>query len=66
MHLETLKMQTITHHPLASLVAFLLLVALAFVIDVLGLRVWMSWLNRRRGKPRNKDNGSKEYWRVHL
>jgi hypothetical protein len=54
---------TLIFHSLAYLVAFLVLVALAFAIDRLGLWLWVAWFNRRESKP--GDKGSGEYWRVH-
>jgi|HubBroStandDraft_1064217.scaffolds.fasta_scaffold264818_2 hypothetical protein len=56
-------MQTPILHLLGYFVAFLVLVALMFAVDRLGLLLWVAWLNRRAGKP--EDNGSGEYWRLH-
>jgi hypothetical protein len=54
-------------HSLGCFVAFLVLIALVFAVDQLGLRLWVAWLNRRDGKHEGKpeDNGSGEYWKVH-
>lgn len=50
-------------HPVGYFVVFLALVALAFIIDQIGLWGWIAWLNRRQGKPKNED--VEEYWKVH-
>jgi hypothetical protein len=60
---EIFMMQTSILHLLGYFVAFLVLVALMFAVDRLGLLLWVAWLNRRAGKP--EDNGSGEYWRLH-
>jgi hypothetical protein len=52
--------QTLIHHPAVFVVALLVLV---FVIDQAGLRLWISWLNRREGKA--KSETAREYWRLH-
>jgi hypothetical protein len=56
--------QTLIHHPADGLITLLFLVVLVFIIDRLGLLTWIAWLNRGKGKP--KDKAAKEYWRVHL
>jgi hypothetical protein len=38
-------------HLLDSFIAFLVLVALVFAIDRLGLLLWVAWLDRRESKP---------------
>jgi hypothetical protein len=54
---------TLIFHSLGYFVAFLVLVALVFAIDRLGLRLWVARFDRREGKRGN--NGSGEYWRLH-
>jgi hypothetical protein len=60
--------QTLIDHPAAGLIAFLLLVALTFAADLLGLIVWLAWLDRHKGDCREQERhgkATKEYWRVH-
>jgi hypothetical protein len=59
-------MQTPILNLLGYFVALLVLVALTFAVDRLGLMLWAAWLNRCEGKHEGKpeDNGSGEYWRV--
>jgi hypothetical protein len=58
-------MQTLHHFSSLAdcLFAVLALVALVFILDQLGLRVWIAWLIRHDGKPKN--TASKEYWNLH-
>jgi hypothetical protein len=55
--------QTLILHSLGCFVSVLVLVALVFAVDRLGLWLWVAWLNRREGKA--GDSGSGEYWEVH-
>jgi hypothetical protein len=60
--------QTLIDHPAACLIAFLFLVALTFAADLLGLIVWLAWLDRHKGDRREQKRhgeATKEYWRVH-
>ena len=60
--------QTLTHHPAASLIAFLSLVVLKFVAKRLGLISLFARLDRR-GKDRHEEKrdseDTEEYWRIH-
>jgi len=60
--------QTLTHHPVACLIAFLSLVVLTFVAKRLGLISWFARLDRR-GKDRHEEErdseNTDEYWRIH-
>ena len=60
-------MPTLILHSLGYFVPFLVLIALVFAIDRLGLMLWVWWLkhceSKRERKPQG--NGSEEYWRVH-
>jgi hypothetical protein len=56
--------KALIHHPGVCVVTLLvLLVILVFLIDQVGLRIWIGFLNRREGAP--KAEAEKEYWRVH-
>jgi hypothetical protein len=55
-------MPTLIVLSLGYFVTFLVLIALVFAIDRLGLMLWVAWLTRRADKP--GDNGSGEYRRV--
>jgi hypothetical protein len=60
--------QAVIHHPAACLGALQALVALAFVVNRMGLIVWLAWVDPHKGAHREqKRNGeaTKEYWRVH-
>jgi hypothetical protein len=60
-------MQILIHHPAACLITFLLLVALTFLADRLGLIVWLAWLDRCEGDRREEkrhDEATEEHWRV--
>ena len=60
--------QTVIRHPAACLGVFLALITLTFVVNRLGLVVWLAWLDRHKGDRRGqKSHGeaTKEYWRVH-
>ncbi|MGO9434190.1 MAG: hypothetical protein ACLP00_07835 [Terracidiphilus sp.] len=56
-------MQTLILHSLGYFVEFLVLVALIYAVDRLGLLLWVAWLNSREGNPEH--NGSRKYWRAH-
>jgi hypothetical protein len=56
--------QTLVDHPADVLITLLFLVVAIFIIDRLGLLIWLAWLNRREGEPKHK--AAKEYWRIHL
>jgi hypothetical protein len=43
--------------------ALLLLVLLTFIINRLGLCIWVGWVNRR--KRLDEDSSAKQYWSVH-
>ena len=53
-------MPTLISHSLGYFVAFLVLIALVFAVDQLGLMLWVAWLSRCDGKHEGKpeDNGS--------
>ena len=60
--------QTLTHHPAASLIAFLSLVVLTFVANRLGLISWLVGLVRNeedRHKEKRDSEDTDEYWRMH-
>jgi hypothetical protein len=60
--------QAVIHHPAVCSGAFLALVTLAFVVNRLGLIVWLAWMDPHKGDRREqKRNGeaTKAYWRVH-
>jgi hypothetical protein len=60
-------MQTPILSLLGYFVALLVLVALTFAVNRLGLMLWVAWLSRRDGKHEGKPEGNRsgEYWRVH-
>jgi hypothetical protein len=39
-------MQTPQHHALEFVAALVVLVVAAFIIELIGLRIWIAWLNR--------------------
>jgi hypothetical protein len=53
--------QAVIHHPAACLGALLALVALAFVVNRMGLIVWLPWMDRHKRDRR----GQKESRRSH-
>jgi hypothetical protein len=60
--------QTLTHHPAASLIAFLSLVVLTFVSNRLGLISWVARLGRHeedRHEEKRDSEDTEEYWRIH-
>jgi hypothetical protein len=60
--------QTLTHHPVACLIAFLPLVVLMFVANPLGVISWLAWLVRNeedRHKEERDSEDRDEYWRIH-
>jgi hypothetical protein len=60
--------QMLTHHPAASLIAFLSLVVLTFVSNRLGLISWVARLGRHeedRHEEKRDSEDTEEYWRIH-
>lgn len=60
--------QTLIHHRTGFLIAFLFLVALTFVVNRLGLIVWIAWLDRYKGdryEDKRRGESTREYWRLH-
>jgi hypothetical protein len=66
-------LETLIHHPIASIIGLLFIVALTFGANQMGLMAWLSWLDRRENDSRGsqrRDSGSHgdaatHYWRVH-
>jgi hypothetical protein len=54
--------ETLIHHRAACLIV-LLLIALAFLANHLGLITWLAWLDRREEK--HPGEATKDYWRLH-
>jgi|HubBroStandDraft_5_1064220.scaffolds.fasta_scaffold2188848_1 hypothetical protein len=52
---------TLIHHRTACLIV-LLLIALAFLANRLGLITWLAWLDRREEK--HFAEATKDYWRL--
>jgi len=59
--------QAVIHYPAACLGALLALVALAFVVNRMGLIVWLPWIVIKGivAAKRSQVEATKEYWRVH-
>jgi hypothetical protein len=62
--------QMLIHHPVACLIAVLLLVTLTSAADRLGLIAWLAWLDRHKHKgyrrvQKSHGETTKEYWRVY-
>jgi hypothetical protein len=48
-------LETLIHHPIASIIGLLFIVALTFGANQMGLMAWLSWLDRRENDRRESN-----------